>query len=135
MAEGVLLDTHALLWWQAASDKLSSRARQAIEGATAVVISPISCWEVAMLVGKGRVALDRAVTTWVRDLVAAPDGPITAELTPLIAAEAGSLDGFHGDPADRLIYATARQSHMPLITKDLHLTEFAAEHGIVRTIW
>src|SRR5690349_14871069 len=77
------------------------------------MISPITCWEVAMLVEKGRVALDRPLARWVDDLVASEVD--VAELTPAIAAAAGVLDDFHGDPADRLIYATAAERGLPLI--------------------
>jgi PIN domain nuclease of toxin-antitoxin system len=87
MAEALLLDTHVLLWWQAGSDRLSETARDAIDEARRVLLSPISCWEVAMLVAKRRVALDRPVERWVGDLV---DGTVeVAELSAPVAATAG----------------------------------------------
>jgi PIN domain nuclease of toxin-antitoxin system len=110
MPDTVLLDTHALLWWQAGSGRLSRRALAAIRGATCQ-ISPITCWEVATLVTKGRIALDRPVARWVADLVATEVEVV--DLTPSIAAAAGSLVDFHGDPADRLIYATAAARRIP----------------------
>jgi PIN domain nuclease of toxin-antitoxin system len=133
MADEILLDTHALLWWQAGSDRLSAAANDAIAGADRVLVSPISCWEVAMLVTKGRVALDRAVARWVDDLGAGTVG--FAELTPRVAAAAGSLEDFHGDPADRLIYATAADGRLPLVTKDRRLSDFARTDARVLTIW
>ncbi len=133
-ADAVLLDTHALLWWQAESDRLSRVALAAIRAADRVLVSPITCWEVAMLVGKGRVALDRPVEQWVSDLLAGSQVG-AAELTPAVAVAAGQLDGFHGDPADRLIYATAAIRGVPLVTKDDRLRDFAAGRGDVEIRW
>jgi PIN domain nuclease of toxin-antitoxin system len=133
MADDVLLDTHALLWWQEESDQLGAGARAAIETAGRVLVSPITCWEVAMLAAKERIALDRPVERWVDDLVGGTVG--IAELTPRIAAAAGSLVDLHGDPADRLIYATAAASGLALVTKDRRMADRAAARGDVRVIW
>lgn len=81
--DAILLDTHALLWWQAGSDRLSAVAAAAIDAAARVLISPISCWEVAMLVSRRRVSLDRAVTAWVQDLMTSQQVEV-AQLTPAI---------------------------------------------------
>lgn len=133
-ADPLLLDTHALLWWQARSSRLSRRARRAIESTHQVLVSPISFWEVGMLVAKGRVALDRATGVWVSDLLAG--GTVgSVELTPMIAVAAAELPDFHGDPADRLVYATARATRAQLVTKDPVLRSYAASQGGVRTLW
>ena len=114
----IVLDTHAWIWWAADSNRLSVRARRAIEGAQAIGICPISCWEVGMLVAKGRLALDRDVLTWLKQSLALPKAalvPISAE----IAFRASSLrDEIAGDPADCLIAATALDARAGLITKD-----------------
>ena len=133
-ADAVLLDTHALLWWQAESERLSLGALAAIGAASRVLVSPITCWEVSMLVAKGRVALDRPVAQWVADLLAGPQVDATG-LSPAMAVAAGQLDGFPGDPADRLIYATAATLGVPLVTKDDRLREFAAAQGDVEIVW
>lgn len=132
-ADLVLVDTHVLLWWQAASDRLSVDARRLLAVAR-VLISPISCWEVAMLVTKGRVGLDRPVAQWVRDLLTTHTVDV-AELTPDAAVLAGELEAFHGDPADRFIYATAATVGVPLITKDGRLRQFAMSRGDVHVVW
>ncbi|HXH55836.1 hypothetical protein [Iamia sp.] len=59
----------------------------------------------------------------------------SADLTPTVGVAAGELDQFHGDPADRLIYATAMLSRIPLATKDRLLREFAADDGQVSVVW
>ena len=64
----VLVDTHALLWWQAKHRKLSRTARTALERADAVLVSAVTCWEILTLVGAGRIRFDRSVTEWFADL-------------------------------------------------------------------
>lgn len=132
-ADRLLLDTHALIWWQAGSDRLSAPAASAIAEAERVWISVISLWELATLTRLGRVALDRTVDRWVSDLLAGPVECI--DVDPTVAAEAGSLVDFHGDTADRIIYTTARTHRMALVTKDRRLTDQAAAHGTVEVIW
>lgn len=123
-----------LLWWQAESGRLSQKARDRIAAASRVMVSPISCWQVARLVAKGRVELDRPTAKWVQDLFAAP-GLGVAELTPGVATAAGELTGFHGDPADRILYATARASGTTLLSADRQLQTYAASDGTVHVTW
>lgn len=132
--EAVVVDTHVLLWWQAGGDRLSIEARRRIERADVLYVSPITCWEIAMLVTKGRVALDRPVLAWINDLLATTTADI-ADLTPTIAVTAGELPDFHGDPADRIIYATAATRQLPLITKDTRLHDLASSHRGVNAFW
>jgi len=127
----ILLDTHAWIWWASQSPKLSNLARQRIEVESTVGITPISCWEVAMLVEKGRLKLDRDVGQWVDDAMALPK-LILAPLTPRIAVRSVRLPSdFHGDPADRMIVATAQEMGAPVVTKD----ERIQQSGLVATIW
>ncbi len=121
----VLLDTHTWIWWVDAPRFLSERAAVAIDRAEGVGVSPISCWELATLVAKERIRLDRDVATWVRRALSEP-GAVIAPLEPRIAVDAALLDAraFPADPADRMIYATARSIGATLITKDRRLREF-----------
>jgi PIN domain nuclease of toxin-antitoxin system len=121
----IVLDTHAWVWWVAAPDRLSGPARRAVEGAEAVGVAAISCWEVAMLALRKRIALDRELSRWIRQALAQP-GIAALPITPQIALEAALLEreGFGGDPADRLIYATARDTGATLVTRDQRLREF-----------
>jgi PIN domain nuclease of toxin-antitoxin system len=133
-ADPLLLDTHALAWWQAGSDRLSGRARRLIDAAPRLYVSAISLWELAMLVDQGKVALDRPTQIWVHDLLGA--GIVTvAELTPAIAVAAAQLDEFAGDHADRIIYATAVANQLALLTKDDRLADYARTHGDVTIEW
>lgn len=87
-----------------------------------------------MLVSRRRVSLDRAVTAWVQDLMTSQQVEV-AQLTPAIAVSAGELDDFHGDPADRLIYATAEAMGTRLVTKDSKLQDVAERLATVSTVW
>ena len=131
----VLLDTHVLLWWLAGSERLSPAAAAAIEGADAVLLSPLTFWETSTLRRLGRVELDRELSAWVQDVLRQPRITM-APLSPEAAAWAGNLGhGFPGDPIDRLLYATSRDLRVPLISKDDGLRAFAAATGDVDIVW
>ena len=121
----VLLDTHAWIWWCTSPPQLSDRAAAAIEAAETILVSSISCWELGMLVDKGRLALDRSVEAWVRLALARP-GLQAVPLGPRAATLAGMLDRteFHGDPADRMIYASARIEGSVLVTRDRRMRDY-----------
>lgn len=121
----VVLDTHAWLWLTSDPDRLSPAAAEAIAAAETIGVPSICCWEVAMLVQKKRIALDRPVVAWVRAALAR-EGVLAMSLTPEVAVSAGILDGkdFPGDPADRMIYATAREAGAPLLTRDEKLRSY-----------
>lgn len=121
----IVLDTHAWIWWVGAPDRLSDTARRAIEDSASVGIASISCWEVGMLVLKGRIELDRPVERWVPEALAQP-GVQVMELTPQAALAAALLEreGFAGDPVDRLLHATARDAGRRLVTADREIREF-----------
>ncbi|MBA2464818.1 MAG: type II toxin-antitoxin system VapC family toxin [Nocardioidaceae bacterium] len=128
----IVLDTHAWLWWSSAPDRLSHAAREAIDASDRLGVCTISCWEVAMLEVRGRVELDRDVRAWVAQALAHPRAR-TLELTPAAAVAAGLLDGrdFPGDPADRIIYATAEALGARVVTRDRRMRDFDA----ARTVW
>jgi PIN domain nuclease of toxin-antitoxin system len=127
----IVLDTHALVWLAVAPERLGEAAAAAIE-AEDRAISTISVQEVAYLVMRGRIELDRPVTTWISDVLRAhrvePIEPSVA-----VAVRAGSLEPskFPGDPADRLIYATAVEHGARLATADERLR--AADPA--RVVW
>jgi PIN domain nuclease of toxin-antitoxin system len=89
-----------------------------------------------MVQGRKRIVLDRDIYTWTRDLLGQEnvDG---AELTPQMAVSAALLgsQGFHGDPADRFLYATARELGVPFVTKDASIRDFARAARDVKTVW
>jgi PIN domain nuclease of toxin-antitoxin system len=128
----VVLDTHAWIWWNDDPERLSERARDLLVGAGSIGIAAISCWEVGMLVLGGRISLDRDVGRWVEQALTRP-GLEAIPISPRVALDAAKLEreGFVPDPADRLIYATARDRGARLITRDLAIREFDPRN----TIW
>src|SRR5207245_10663290 len=86
----ILLDTHVILWWHAGGERLSARATREIARADTLLVSPISCWEITMLLAKDHVALDRDVYAWVADLFGNENIDL-APLSPQAAVGAGML--------------------------------------------
>jgi PIN domain nuclease of toxin-antitoxin system len=130
----IALDTHALLWWVSGDDHLSAKAARAIRQALRkgqVVASAISIFEIATAVRRGRYGLSRPLDPWLDDVRALPElriEPVTEEIARL----AGSWsDAFPGDPADRIIAATALVLGTSLVTADPRI----AASRVVRTVW
>ena len=123
----LLLDTHCWVWAQLGLiQRLSRTAVSAIRDAESegnLRVSVISVWELAMLEKRGRVALPMNVRTWVEEALSKP-GVSVAPLTPEIAIESVHLPGeLHGDPADRMLIATARVLGATLLTKDAYKSD------------
>lgn len=119
-----LLDTHALFWWYASPGRLSARARRAIGQALRhgpISASVISLLELSTAYRRGRLHLERPADAWLEDLRELPElrlEPVTAA----IAQAAGALpDTLPGDPADRIIAATAISLGAALVTADRRL--------------
>lgn len=121
----ILLDTHAFVWLADGSERLSEAARRAVAEDAEPAIATISVQEIAYLALRGRLELDRPVGAWVRDALATHDVR-ALPLTVAIALRAGSLDsaGFPGDPADRIVYATALEHGARLISRDTGIAAF-----------
>jgi PIN domain nuclease of toxin-antitoxin system len=129
----IVLDTHALIYDALTPARLSARARKAIALAYSgreIACCDISLWEIAMLIARKRLDPVMDARQFLHDLVAARHVrvlPITAEIAVLSQSDMFS----HGDPADRLIAATARMHRAPLITSDAKLRRLKE----VATIW
>ena len=122
----LLLDTHALVWLVEGDAQLAATAQRAIAAAPTVWISAITPWEIGMLVAQGRLTLAKDVQEWM-DEVLALTGLRLAPLSPAVAIASSRLPGeLHGDPADRLIAATARHLDVTLVTADVKLLGYAA---------
>jgi PIN domain nuclease of toxin-antitoxin system len=113
-------------------NELSRRASEAIERADSVGVCAISCFELSLLVVRGKVEVDPDLRQWIARALAQKRVE-ALPVTPEIATDAALLEreGFHGDPADRIIYATARAHGARLVTKDAPLRRFDPQ----RTLW
>ena len=121
MSPAPLLDTHVWIWWMLGDPGLSRAERESLDAlpaGTRPVIADISLWEFATLVDLGRLRIEGSVDDWLR-IAASPATVRVQAITPGIVTEMNRLPaGFHRDPADRLIVATARFLKLPLATKD-----------------
>jgi len=122
----LLLDTHYWIWLQSGEAiRFTPAVLKAIDEASGTGNLLLSVWEVGMLEAKRRIHLHMPCEQWIAEALATP-GLTVAPLTPEIALESTRLPGaFHGDPADRIIVATARRHRARLLTKDRTLLAYA----------
>jgi PIN domain nuclease of toxin-antitoxin system len=116
----IVLDTHIWVWWVHGDEHLAAQQTQWLRENEdqGLGVSIISCWEVAKLVEYDRLALPCSVGDWLDQALSYP-GIQLLELTPRIIVESTQLPkGFHKDPADQMIVATARVLDCPILTAD-----------------
>ena len=124
----ILLDTHTLLWSAMDSHRLGGRFRATLQSAWdeySVAVSSFVFWEIALLQSKGRLEVSEPPRL-MRDRLQA-NGlsiiPVDDE-TAIRSVELG-VEGFHPDPADRIIAATAILGGYRLATADRAITDWA----------
>jgi PIN domain nuclease of toxin-antitoxin system len=127
----IVLDTPTWIWRASDPKRLTTSARRALDEAERALVCAISVWEVAMLVAKRRIRLDRPVEQWV-DIALALPGIQLAALEPAIAVRSTKLPGeFHPDPADRMIVATALENAASIVTPDERIRSYPH----VQSVW
>lgn len=132
-SERLLLDTHTWIWLMEGGPELSTELVSRIDAAAesaGVYVSAISVWEVATLAAKGRLRFPVPVEQWVNTALNQP-GIQLLPLHPAISLESARLAGFHGDPADRILVASARLEKLVLVTRDRRILDWA-QSGQVR---
>lgn len=120
----IVLDTHVLVWRALEPERLSEAAVTAIAEDAQRAISAISAQELACQVARGRIDLYSPVRVWLGNVLAALEAQ-SLPVTTGIALRACSLDPgeLHGDPFDRLIYATALEHDAMLVSADERLRQ------------
>ena len=127
----VLLDTHVVHWWSAEPQRVSERASTALDQAEELAVSAISWFELAWLARHERIIVNIPIRSWLLGLAAQVR---TIGLSPAIADTAVALpSSFPGDPADRLIFATAIEHGLRLVTKDQAIRDHAHPRSVA--IW
>ena len=115
-------DTHTLVWWLTGHERLTSAQTAALRRAEArgdrIGVPAICFWEIAKLVERGRLEFEVPADQVFDEIEEHPTIRVL-ELSPRIALESTRLGpGFHSDPADQLIAATARVHGLKLVTSD-----------------
>ncbi len=114
----LLLDTHIWYWYVAGSRDLPTPLRDAIDDALGSCwLSPISLWELGVLVDKRRIEIDLPYQKWVDRALG--DFPVhEAAVNFEVSRRVHELEGLHADPADRFLVATALVYELALVTLD-----------------
>ena len=126
----LVLDTHVLVWLVNGSPRLGVKAKRLIDRAgvqNEIFVSAITPMEIGMLVAKSRLALSKDVLDWINEALTRP-GIALVPLLPEIAVAGTRLPGSpHGDPADKLIIATARHLGAPVVTADRKILTYSRQ--------
>ena len=131
---GFLLDTCAVIWI-VNGDHLREPAKSVLKETRTerFLVSPMTAWEIAMLVAKGKIALSISPNIWFQRFCELP-GVVLTEMPPSVLIASASLPGVPpADPVDRILVATARELGCPLVTRDGYLLEYGSS-GHVRVM-
>lgn len=126
----LLLDTHVWIWLMAGDTVLNHSFRKAVERCKledGLLISPITIWEIGMLVEKKRIVLEMDCMNWIEQLLDLPNIRLLP-ISPRIAIQSTRLPGLiHGDPADRILISSAHEEGAVFVTCDQKLLEYGKD--------
>ena len=129
-----MLDTCAIVWDALEPNKLSDKAKNAINKAdefNALIISDISIWEISMLIKRNRLSIESSASHFI-NLYLQTRNVAVVQISPEIAELSVKFDeSINKDPADRIISATSIIQNARLVTADKNL--IASE--IIETVW
>ena len=122
----IVLDTHIWVWWIDNNQRLTAKHRQWIQKyqSQGLGVSIVSCWEVAKLVEKNRLSFSCSVNEWLEGALAYPGVQLLDLILPIVV-DSTQLSGFHSDPFDQIIVATARNYQCPLLTADAKIISYS----------
>jgi PIN domain nuclease of toxin-antitoxin system len=116
----VLIDTHFVLWLRMEPQKLTAGERQLLNASLTVFVSAVSLWEIAMLLGRGRIPGGDA------QLLRLPPSLDWLPIKPDHCKALAVLPRLHGDPFDRMLVAQAQSEKIPLLTRDRTMRNYHA---------
>lgn len=113
----LLLDTHALIWFDSGDERLSTTARERLDRSDSeIYLSIATVWEMAIKAGTGRLRLPEPIREYVVEKMEAGLRLLPIEWQHAAAVE--SLPHYHRDPFDRLLVAQALAEKLPIVTGD-----------------
>jgi PIN domain nuclease of toxin-antitoxin system len=128
----LLLDTCTILWCIGDPEELSKSAITALENKESeIFVSPISCAEIACLVDRKKIKLDRHWKLWFRHYIGINGWEILPIDLPIVEEAYSLPPPFHADPVDRILVATSRLFQCKLISGDKKI----AAYPHVESIW
>ena len=123
----LLLDTHALIWWDRDPDKLPRRVRRALQaGANELLLSIASIWEMQIKQQKGTLRLDRPVRATIESQQE-QNGVQVVGLTLPHVWQLAELPLHHGDPFDRILISQAKAEGLTLVSRDRIMRKYGVE--------
>lgn len=129
----ILVDTHVVVWLAFDQNRISRKARTAIDdarkNADGLAISDITLLELATLARKGRIHLEISLESFLQEV---ESRFVVLPMTGRACARAVALPAaYPQDPADRIIAATALVEGLSLLTADREIRRSRT----VQTIW
>lgn len=122
MADQLLLDTHAFLWWRENSSRLGNDARGHIASANVVFVSVASAWEAAIKIALGKLRLPESFEAGV---VASRFDKLPIDFSHADAV--ATLPRHHDDPFDRMLIVQAMAERLTLVTHDRRFAPYGID--------
>lgn len=119
----MILDTCALLWLASGDKKISRSTLKQINEASAVYVSAISGFEIAIKAGRGKLQLPHAPQEWFEKVVE-HHGLTVLPLELNVCIAAAGLPPIHNDPCDRFIIAIAKLNDLAVVTADENFEKY-----------
>ena len=134
MTAPLLLDTCAVIWASGAvagAELLHDQLAKAYEEGAQLWVSPITVWELGNLATRGRMGLVQPILPWFDLMLSRARLKQTILDARILAASTNLPGGIHGDPADRIIVATARTLTLRIVTRDAKILDYAARGHVL----
>ena len=114
-----LADTHILLWYWYAPERLSNSHRNLIETATGIHVSMASVWEMAIKASKGKLTVPTPLSQAIET-----DGFELLPIRPAHIEAVRTLPQHHGDPFDRMLIAQAQAERLSVLSVDRNFAAY-----------